>query len=87
MGLYILIYSTNTIVSFLSNFFDIYLLVVCANSSLIGNGFCNDQTNNEDCMYDEGECCGTCANMEQCSDCQCLEGSPTNYACKLEQCI
>ena len=37
-------------------------------------------------MYDEGECCGTCANMEQCSDCQCLEGSPTNYACKLEQC-
>ena len=37
-------------------------------------------------MYDEGDCCGTCANMEQCSDCQCLEGSPINYACKLEQC-
>ena len=37
-------------------------------------------------MYDEGDCCGTCANMEQCSDCQCLEGSPINNACKLEQC-
>ena len=50
---------------------------------LIGNGYCNDETNNAECNFDGGDCCGSCANMEQCSDCQCLVGSPPNYQCKL----
>ena len=50
---------------------------------LIGNGYCNDLTNNAECNFDGGDCCGSCANMEQCSDCQCLDGSPPNYQCKL----
>ena len=50
---------------------------------LIGNGYCNDQTNNVECNFDGGDCCGSCANMEQCSECQCLGGSPPNYLCKL----
>jgi hypothetical protein len=24
---------------------------------LIGNGFCNNDTNNADCYYDGGDCC------------------------------
>ena len=49
---------------------------------MIGNGYCNDETNNAECNFDAGDCCGSCASMEQCSDCQCLDGSPTNYLCK-----
>ena len=54
----------------------------CAHGDLVRNGYCNDQTNNAECNFDAGDCCGPCANMEQCSDCQCLSGSPTNYLCK-----
>ena len=28
-----------------------------ANVTLIGDGFCNDETNNADCNYDGGDCC------------------------------
>jgi hypothetical protein len=52
---------------------------------LIGNGHCNDQTNNAECNFDGGDCCGSCANMEQCSECWCLDGSPPNYQCKLSK--
>ena len=36
-----------------------FLLVPdCDSVALVGNGFCNDETNNADCNYDGGECCG-----------------------------
>ena len=38
---------------------------------LVGNGYCNDETNNVDCNYDGGDCCGTCVNTDQCSECAC----------------
>ena len=41
---------------------------------LIGNGFCNDETNNMECDYDGGDCCGTCVFLEYCSNCDCLGG-------------
>ena len=41
---------------------------------LIGNGFCNDETNNMECDYDGGDCCGTCVFTEYCSNCDCLGG-------------
>ena len=41
-------------------------------NALIGNGFCNDETNNADCQYDAGDCCGPCPNTELCSECLCF---------------
>ena len=38
---------------------------------MVGNGFCNDETNNEDCNYDGGDCCVVNANTNSCSDCSC----------------
>ena len=37
---------------------------------MVGNGFCNDETNNADCNYDGGDCCGF--NSEQCTECTCF---------------
>ena len=39
--------------------------------ALIGNGFCNDETNKVDCNYDGGDCCGSCANTDYCLECVC----------------
>ena len=45
---------------------------------MIGNGYCNDEANNDECNYDGGDCCGTCVNSELCSDCACLGGLNKN---------
>lgn len=42
---------------------------------LIGNGICNDESNNADCFYDGGDCCGVCTNTDSCSECVCHEGA------------
>ena len=44
-------------------------------NALVGNGFCNDETNNPYCSYDGGDCCGPCLNVDQCSECVCFSGS------------
>ena len=44
------------------------------NNALVGNGFCNDETNNPDCDYDGGDCCGNCLNVDHCFECACLGG-------------
>jgi hypothetical protein len=33
---------------------------------LVGNGFCNDETNNVNCNYDGGDCC-----VDSCAECAC----------------
>ena len=38
---------------------------------LIYNGHCNDETNNEACDYDGGDCCKN-VNTEHCSECKCF---------------
>ena len=38
---------------------------------MVGNGFCNDETNNPDCNYDGGDCCVGNANTNPCSECVC----------------
>ena len=43
----------------------------CENIALVGNGFCNDETNNEYCNYDGGECCVMNANTNACIECGC----------------
>ena len=43
-------------------------------NALVGNGFCNNETNNADCNYDGGDCCddltelkdGSCHIKESC---------------------
>ena len=40
---------------------------------MIGNGFCNDETNNAEGNYDGGDCCGTSVNTKYCSDCKCYK--------------
>ena len=39
---------------------------------MVGNGFCNDDTNIADCNFDRGECCALMANTDHCSECECL---------------
>ena len=41
----------------------------CQYESLIGNGICNQEANNEDCQYDGGDCCY--ADCKVCSDGNC----------------
>ena len=49
----------------------LFLVPGCANFALVGNGFCNNETNNEDCNYDGGDCCTMNANIISCSECVC----------------
>ena len=51
-----------------------------ANQNFIGDGYCDDQTNNEECGYDGGDCCMAdgAINLEYCNDCLCLEGGGSN---------
>ena len=42
---------------------------------MVGDGYCDDITNNLDCNYDGGDCCGSFVNNQYCTECQCLEGS------------
>ena len=48
---------------------------------MVGNGFCNDETNNADCNYDGGDCCVVNANTNSCSECVChiLETCAAGY--------
>ena len=42
---------------------------------MVGDGLCNDETNNADCSYDGGDCCGACVVKDHCSECACLGGA------------
>ena len=41
------------------------------NYAMIGNGHCNDETNNPTCNYDGGDCCISSPNTDHCSECVC----------------
>ena len=45
--------------------------IVRVSNNLIGNGVCNDETNNADNSYDGGDCCGYNVNTEFCVVCEC----------------
>ena len=49
----------------------LFLVPGCDNVALVGNGFCNNETNNPDCNYDGGDCCAMNANISSCFDCDC----------------
>ena len=47
----------------------------CKYPNLVGDGYCNDESNNIHCAFDRGDCCySKLAMNEFCSDCQCLTG-------------
>ena len=43
----------------------------CDNILLVGDGWCNDESNTETCNYDGGDCCLINASTDYCSDCIC----------------
>jgi hypothetical protein len=51
------------------------LSIDCENDDWVGDGYCDDTTNNMVCNYDGGDCCGSNINTQYCSECQCLDGN------------
>ena len=39
----------------------------------IGDNFCDDVTNNEECQWDGGDCCLDTVLTDYCDDCACLD--------------
>ena len=50
---------------------DLIFIAGCAQAFLIGNGECNDETNNPQCGYDGGDCCIYFWNIDHCTHCFC----------------
>ena len=42
-------------------------------ADLVGDGYCDDTNNNEECHWDEGDCCGENVDTSHCNDCNCLD--------------
>ena len=40
---------------------------------MVGDGYCNDETNNLHCNFDGGDCCYTFVVKSFCSECRCLD--------------
>ena len=49
------------------------MLKDCNYKDDIANGYCNDKSNNEECAWDGGDCCGDNVNTLFCSACECLK--------------
>jgi hypothetical protein len=48
-----------------------FLVPGCDNVALVGNGLCNDETNNANCNYDGGDCCVVNSITDYCYQCLC----------------
>ena len=47
-------------------------IATCLSESRVGDGYCDDDTNNGICNYDGGDCCLPEINKLNCNQCQCL---------------
>ena len=45
----------------------------CGSPQWQGDGYCDDENNNEACQWDGGDCCGENVNTIYCSACECLD--------------
>ena len=50
-----------------------YLGCESDNPSWVGDGYCDDETNNDGCLFDGGDCCGPDVNTQYCTLCICNE--------------
>ena len=46
---------------------------------MIGNNWCDDETNNENCNFDGGDCCGLYVQTNYCKECLCHENCTESY--------
>ena len=46
---------------------------LATNPEYKGDGYCDDDLNNENCEYDDGDCCLENVNTQFCTDCECKE--------------
>ena len=50
-------------------------MIISGWHDVVGNGYCNDETNSLACGYDGGDCClGSDLETQYCTECQCLNG-------------
>ena len=49
----------------------------CQETNYIGDGYCDDFNNLEDCDFDGGDCCGPNVLTDYCFDCTCKQLSTT----------
>ena len=52
----------------------------------IGDGFCDDMNNNQNCNYDDGDCCGAKVKKNFCVECKCKCKFKTKINLKLSKC-
>ena len=45
----------------------------CRAPKSFGDGFCDDDNNNEACSWDGGDCCGNDVKTDYCFECKCLD--------------
>merc|ERR1711997_266506 len=45
----------------------------CEPESWVGDEYCDDHLNNEDCGWDGGDCCGDDVSTQYCDECECLD--------------
>ena len=59
--------------------FVFYLVLepLCYNHAYIGDGYCDDDNNNDVCNYDGGDCCLDHVLTDWCTICICIEDNPT----------
>ena len=46
---------------------------VCLKPDWPGDGICDDETNNEICEWDGGDCCGELVKTDHCKICGCFD--------------
>jgi len=51
----------------------------CNNPSFVGDGYCDDDTNNVDCEFDKGDCCGSLILTQYCHFCECTQYSTPSW--------
>ena len=59
--------------SFKSLNLDPFFYKGCESTAWVGDGYCDDLTNNEACNFDGGDCCGLNVNRQYCMICQCFK--------------
>ena len=53
--------------------FSLVFIEGCPLPLSFGDGYCNDENNNEACFFDGGDCCNTGIFLSNCTECKCFE--------------